>query len=78
MARHELLGGRIGTRRPIVPPELHNGLMVPIVAFDQLYAFDRDAHSGDLAAGEYDRQVLRPLRRNRGVSVPGNEAVALL
>jgi PatG C-terminal len=33
----------IGARGPIAPPELCNGLMVPIVAFDQLYAFDREA-----------------------------------
>lgn len=33
----------IGVRGPIVPPELCNGLMVPIVAFDQIYSFDRDA-----------------------------------
>ena len=33
----------IGTRGPIAPPELCNGLMVPIVFFDQVYSFDRDA-----------------------------------
>jgi hypothetical protein len=33
----------IGVRGPIAPPELCNGLMVPIVVFDQLYAFDREA-----------------------------------
>jgi hypothetical protein len=33
----------IGTRGPIAPPEMCNGLMVPIVAFDQIYSFDRDA-----------------------------------
>jgi hypothetical protein len=33
----------IGTRGPIAPPELCNGLMVPIVAFNQIYSFDRDA-----------------------------------
>src|SRR5262249_22467087 len=27
----------------IAPPEMCNGLMVPIVAFDQIYSFDRDA-----------------------------------
>jgi hypothetical protein len=32
----------IGTRGPIASPELCNGLMVPIVVFDQAYAFDRD------------------------------------
>jgi cyclic patellamide precursor peptide PatG len=33
----------IGVRGPIVPPEMCNGLMVPIVLFDQIYSFDRDA-----------------------------------
>jgi len=31
----------IGLRGPIAPPELCNGLTVPIVAFDQIYSFDR-------------------------------------
>jgi hypothetical protein len=31
----------IGVRGPIAPPEMCNGLMVPIVAFDQTYSFDR-------------------------------------
>jgi hypothetical protein len=33
----------IGVRGSIAPPELCNGLMVPIVVFDQVYSFDRDA-----------------------------------
>ena len=33
----------IGMRGPIAPPEMCNGLMVPIVAFDQIYSFDRDS-----------------------------------
>jgi hypothetical protein len=33
----------IGMRGPIAPPEMCNGLMVPIVAFDQIYSFDRAA-----------------------------------
>jgi len=33
----------IGARGPIAPPEFCNGLMVPIVVFDQIYSFDRDA-----------------------------------
>ena len=32
----------IGVRGPIAPPELCNGLMVPMVVFDQIYSFDRD------------------------------------
>lgn len=31
----------IGTRGPIAPPTMCNGLMVPIVRFDQIYSFDR-------------------------------------
>ena len=33
----------VGIRGPIAPPEVCNGLMVPIVAFDQIYSFGRDA-----------------------------------
>lgn len=33
----------VGLRGPLAPPELCNGLVVPIVAFDQLYSFDRDS-----------------------------------
>jgi hypothetical protein len=33
----------IGLRGPIAPPTMCNGLMVPIVVFDQIYSFDRDA-----------------------------------
>jgi hypothetical protein len=33
----------VGARGPLAPPEMCNGLLVPIVAFDQLYSFDRDS-----------------------------------
>lgn len=33
----------IGTLGPMAPPEMCNGLMVPIVVFDQIYSFDRDS-----------------------------------
>jgi hypothetical protein len=33
----------IGTRGPIAPPEMCDGLTVPIVVFDQMYSFARDA-----------------------------------
>jgi hypothetical protein len=33
----------IGVRGPLAPPEMCNGLVVPIVGFDQLYSFDRDS-----------------------------------
>jgi hypothetical protein len=33
----------IGMRGPIAPPDMCNGLTVPIVLFDQIYSFDRDS-----------------------------------
>jgi hypothetical protein len=33
----------IGIRGPIAPPDFCNGLTVPIIVFDQVYSFDRDA-----------------------------------
>ena len=33
----------IGVRGPVAPPDYCNGLMVPIVMFDQIYTFSRDA-----------------------------------
>ena len=33
----------IGLKGPIAPPDMCNGLMIPIVAFDQIYSFDRDS-----------------------------------
>ncbi len=33
----------VGMRGPFAPPEMCNGLVVPIVVFDQIYSFDRDA-----------------------------------
>jgi hypothetical protein len=33
----------IGIKGPIAPPQMCNGLMVPIVVFDQIYSFDREA-----------------------------------
>jgi hypothetical protein len=33
----------IGRRGPIAPPEMCNGLVVPIVWVDQIYSFDRDS-----------------------------------
>jgi hypothetical protein len=32
----------VGVRGPVAPPEMCNGLMLPIVAFDQIYSFDRE------------------------------------
>lgn len=33
----------IGVRGPIASPDMCNGLMAPIVTFDQIYSFDRDS-----------------------------------
>lgn len=33
----------IGVKGPLAPPEMCNGLMVPIVVFDQIYSFDIDS-----------------------------------
>jgi hypothetical protein len=33
----------IGVKGPAAPPNLCNGLMVPVVMFDQVYSFDRDS-----------------------------------
>ena len=32
----------IGAKGPIAPPQMCNGLMIPLVVFDQIYSFDRD------------------------------------
>jgi hypothetical protein len=32
----------VGVRGPLAPPDMCNGLVAPMVAFDQLYSFDRD------------------------------------
>lgn len=42
----------VGVRGPIAPPEMCNGLLVPIVAFDQLYSFDVDSLIGSIPRPE--------------------------
>jgi hypothetical protein len=42
----------VGVRGPLAPPELCNGLMVPIVVFNQLYSFDIDALVGAIPRPE--------------------------
>lgn len=42
----------IGMRGPIAPPELCNGLMVPIVVFDLIYSFDRNQLIGSIPKPE--------------------------
>jgi hypothetical protein len=38
----------IGVRGPIAPPAACNGLMIPIVVFDQIYSFDVDQLVGSI------------------------------
>jgi hypothetical protein len=38
----------IGLRGPIATPAMCNGLMIPIIVFDQLYSFSRDALIGSI------------------------------
>lgn len=42
----------IGMKGPIAPPEACNGLMIPIVAFDQIYSFDIDSLVGSIPRPE--------------------------
>jgi hypothetical protein len=42
----------VGVRGPIAPPEMCNGLLVPIVVFDQIYSFDRPALIAAIRAPE--------------------------
>jgi hypothetical protein len=42
----------IGVKGQIAPPTLCNGLMVPVVAFDQIYSFDADSLIGSIPRPE--------------------------
>jgi hypothetical protein len=42
----------VGMRGPLASPDMCNGLVVPIVAFDQLYSFDRDSLIGSIPRPE--------------------------
>jgi hypothetical protein len=42
----------IGTVGPIAPPELCNGLALPVVAFDQVYSFDTETLIGSIPRPE--------------------------
>jgi hypothetical protein len=42
----------IGLRGPTAPPDMCNGLMVPIIAFDQIYSFDRGTLIGAIPRPE--------------------------
>jgi hypothetical protein len=46
------IDGVIGLRGPLAPPEMCNGLIIPIVAFDQIYSFDREALIGAIPRPE--------------------------
>jgi hypothetical protein len=54
----------IGTRGSIAPPEMCNGLMVPIVTFDQIYSFDRD---------ELIKAIPRPEKAGKGFQLAADE-----
>jgi hypothetical protein len=41
-ARRDDIDVVVGVRGPLAPPDMCNGLTVPIVVFDQIYSFDRD------------------------------------
>jgi hypothetical protein len=43
----------IGVRGPIAPPDMCNGLMVPIVALDQMYSFGRDSLLNSIPRPDY-------------------------
>jgi len=42
----------IGIRGPLASPKMCNGLMIPIVIFDQTYSFDRDSLIGSIPRPE--------------------------
>jgi len=52
----------IGIRGPIAPPEMCNGLMVPIVAFDQTYSFPREAFIQAVPAGKMPKEQDKQFR----------------
>jgi hypothetical protein len=63
----------IGVRGPIAPPEMCNGLMVPIVVFDQIYSFDRAALIGaiPMPANDVARARHRADRLDQKIDVGG-------
>jgi len=58
----------IGLRGPIASPEMCNGLIVPIVAFDQIYSFDCDTLIKAIPCPEKPSQTRFDSRR-RTVSI---------
>jgi len=52
----------IGVRGPVAPPQACNGLMVPVVAFDQMYSFDVDSLIGSIPPPTgHDVEKFRPM-----------------
>ncbi len=49
----------IGVRGPVAPPTMCNGLQVPIVIFDQIYAFDRESLLKSITAPKGDTGKFR-------------------
>ncbi|MEV7739128.1 hypothetical protein AB0O75_45045 [Streptomyces sp. NPDC088921] len=51
----------VGMRGPSAPPEMCNGLSLPIAAFDQIYSFDRDTLLGAIPVpdGQTDEEADR-------------------
>jgi hypothetical protein len=70
----------IGVRGPIAPPDMCNGLMVPIVAFDKIYSFDRASlikaipRPGKVSAKEFEAKAaevfdsMAQMRENAGAT----------
>src|SRR5690349_7618043 len=52
----------IGIRGPIAPPEMCNGLMVPIVAFDQIYSFTREEFIQAVPVGKVPKEQEKQFR----------------
>jgi hypothetical protein len=52
----------IGIRGPIAPSEMCNGLMVPIVGFDQIYSFTREAFIQAVPAGKIPKEQDKQFR----------------
>ena len=47
----------IGVRGAVAPPEMCNGLMLPFVAFDQIYSFDRDGLISAIPPAQAGREL---------------------
>jgi len=59
----------IGVRGPVAPPEMCNGLMLPVVGFDQIYSFDRE---GLMQA------IPRPEKADEGFAAAAEEVFDLI